>query len=121
MEQRSVLSNTLHYIQYARHPRHHSFGISVVNKCRRNACTKEEERHMLELDFDHTSVILREEYLDVYEGIQSKILIATRFDENSGLSTTCLGKAVKSKNNKIKVEESFPISEQGYTMGNLLD
>ena len=39
----------------------------------------------------------------------------------SDLSTTYLGKADKSKNNKIKVEESFPISEQGYTMGKLLD
>ena len=27
----------------------------------------------------------------------------------------------KSKSNKIKAEESFPISEQGYTMGKLLD
>ena len=25
------------------------------------------------------------------------------------------------KNSKIKAEESFPISEQGYTMGKLLD
>ena len=32
-----------------------------------------------------------------------------------------MGKAERSKNNKIKAEESFPISEQGYTMGKLLD
>ena len=32
-----------------------------------------------------------------------------------------LGKADRSKNNKIKAEESFPISEQGYTMQILLD
>ena len=57
--------------------------------------------------------ILKEEYLDVYEGIQSKILSNTRFDENSDLSTTYLGKAEKSKNSKIKAEESFPISKQG--------
>ena len=44
-----------------------------------------------------------------------------RFDENSHLSTTYLGKVDRSKNNKIKAEESFPISEQGYTMGKLLD
>ena len=37
------------------------------------------------------------------------------------MSTTYLGKADRSKNNKIKVEKSFPISEQGYTMGKLLD
>ena len=76
---------------------------------------------MLELDFGQMPDILREEYLDVYEGIQSEILITTRLDENSHLSTLYLGKADKSKNNKIKAEEFFPISEQGYNMGKLLD
>ena len=38
---------------------------------------------MLELDFGHTPDKLKEEYLDVYEGIQSEILSTTRFDENS--------------------------------------
>ena len=32
--------------------------------------------------------ILCEEYLDVYEGIQLKIVNTTRLDENSDLSTT---------------------------------
>ena len=45
----------------------------------------------------------------------------TRFDENSDLNTTYLGKADRSKHNKIKAEECFPISEQGYAMGKLLD
>ena len=55
------------------------------------------------------------------EGIQSEILGTIRFDENSDLSTTYLGKIDRSKNNKIKVEELFPISEQGYTMAKMLD
>ena len=99
---------------------YHSLGISTVNKYGKNPCTIE-ERDILELDFGQTPDILREEYLDVYEGIQSEILSTIGFDENSYLSTTYLGKADRSKNNKIKVEESFPISEQGYTMGKLLD
>ena len=40
--------------------------------------------------------------------------------KNSDLSTTYLGKVDRSKNNKIKADESFPISEQGYTQGKLL-
>ena len=74
---------------------------------------KEEERDILELDIGHTPDKLKEEYLDVYEGIQSEILSTTRFDENSDLSTTYLGKVGRSINNKIKAEESFLISEQG--------
>ena len=41
--------------------------------------------------------------------------------ENSDLSTIYLGKSDRSKNDKIKAEESFTISEQGYTLGKLLD
>ena len=62
---------TLNYIQYDRYPKnYHSLGISMVNKCGKNPCTKVEERHILELDFGQTSEILREEYFDVYKGIQ---------------------------------------------------
>ena len=64
---------------------------------------------------------LREEYLDIYDGIQSEILSTTRFDENSDLSTTYLGRVDITRASKIKMEETFPISEQGYTVGKLLD
>ena len=65
--------------------------------------------------------MLKEDYLDMHEGVQSKILNITRFDEMSDLSTTYLGKSDRSENDKIKAEESFPISEQGYMLGKLLD
>ena len=61
------------------------------------------------------------EYLDIYNGIQSKILSTTRVDENSHLSTTYLGRVDTTRASKIKAEETFPISEQGYTVGKLLD
>ena len=53
--------------------------------------------------------------------MQSEILNTTRFDKNSDLSTTYLGKSDRSKDDKIKAEEPFPISEQGYMLGKLLD
>ena len=117
----AFLSNTLNYIQYDKHPKnYHNLGINRVNKCRNNLDIKE-ERDIIELDFGPTPSILREEYLEVYKGIQSEILNTTRFDENSDLSTTHLGKSDRSKNDKFKAEESFPISEQEYTSGKLLD
>ena len=76
---------------------------------------------MIELDFSPTPHLLKEEYLDVYEGIQSQIVNTIRFDENSDFSTTYLGKSDRSKNDKLKAEESFPISEQEYMLGKLLD
>ena len=64
--------------------------------------------------------VLKEEYLDVYDGIQLEV-VSTRFDENSDLSTMYIGRSDRAKCDKLKAEESFPISEQGYTLGKLLD
>ena len=47
--------------------------------------------------------------------------IWTKFDENSDLSTTYLGRRDTTRVSKIKAEEKFPISEQGYTVAKLLD
>ena len=119
-----ILSNVANYIQYDRHPRNfHNLNINAVNeeKCKRNSNIEEEKRHMLELDFGDTLEKLKEEYLDIYEGIQSEVLNTTRFDENSDSSTTYLGRVNTTKASKIKIEESFLLTEQGYTMGKLLD
>ena len=64
---------------------------------------------------------LKEEYLDIYEGIQSEIISTTRFDENSDLGTAYLGRVETTRISKTKAEEMFPISEQGNTVGKLLD
>ena len=47
---------------------------------------------MLELDFGNTPEKLKGEYLDMYKGIQSEVIITTRFNENSDLNTTYLGR-----------------------------
>ena len=44
-----------------------------------------------------------------------------RFGENSDFSMTYLGMSDKTRNDKLKMEESIPISEHGYTSGKLLD
>ena len=45
----------------------------------------------------------------------------TRFDENSNLSMTYLGRASMVRDHKMVAEERFLMSEQGYTTGKLLD
>ena len=123
MEQWSILSNLVNYIQYNRHPKNfHNLNIRDVNKekYKRNSNIETKERQMLKLDFGDTLEKLKEEYLNVYKGIQSEKLSTTRFDENSDLNTIYLGRVSMTKTSKVKVEESFPISEQGYTIGKLL-
>ena len=45
----------------------------------------------------------------------------TKFDENSDLSTTYLGRIDMTRARKIIAEERFPISEQWYMVRKLLD
>ena len=58
--------------------------------------------------------------MDIYAGINSDIVSSSRFNENSDISTTYLGK-IENNRDKLKAEESFPILENGYTLGRQLD
>ena len=122
MEQWSILSNVLNYVQHSRfHSMNHTLDtldIKAENKYKHKPNTDDKE--FKELDFDTTPQKLQEEYMDMYEGIHSAVVSSYRFDENSDLSTTYLGRVDK-KDQKLKEEESFPISEHGYTSGRPLD
>ena len=118
--QLSILSNVLNYVQHSRfNSMNHSLSVRPVNRCK---IKPDMEKEFRELDFGAVPQNLQEEYLDVYEGIQSDIVNSSRFDENSDISTTYLGKiGSKESQDKLKAEESFPISENGCTLGRLLD
>ena len=120
MEQWSILSNVLNYVQHNRfNSMNHSLSVRPVNRYK---VKPEMAREFRELDFGTVPQNLQEEYLDVYEGIQSDIVSSSRFDENSDISTTYLGKIeCKESQDELKAEESFPMSENGYTLGRLLD
>ena len=49
------------------------------------------------------------------------MVYASKFDENSDLSTTYLRQTSMTRNTRIKVEERFPITGQGFVSGKLLD
>ena len=112
MEQWSILNNTLNYIKHDKLPHNfHNLGISMVNFCK-NKSGREEE-NVIEIDFGPTPNVLREEYLDVYEGIHSEIVNTTRFDENSDLSTTYLRKSDRSKMKNLQQKSLFPYQNMG--------
>ena len=77
MEQWSILSNILNYIQHDRHNMmNHNLSRREINKYKNDPETKE-EKEFTELDFGSTPHKLHEEYLDIYEGIQSEIVNTT--------------------------------------------
>ena len=121
MEQWLILSNILNYVQHNKYYiSNHTLDIKMVNKHKDKLGTGKEEE-LIKLDFDDTLLKLHKEYLDMYNGIQTEIVNTSRFNENSDLSTTYLGRSDKARNNKVKAEELFPISEHRYMSGKLLD
>ena len=120
MEQWSILSNVLNYVQHSRfNSMNYTSDVKAVNRYKSKPDT---DREFKELDFSATPQKLQEEYMDIYEGIHSDIVSSNRFDGNSDISTTYLGKIENMGNqDKLKADESFPISENGYTLGRLLD
>ena len=49
------------------------------------------------------------------------MVVANKFNENSDLSMTYLGQTEMMRDTKIKAEERFPITGQGFASGKLLD
>ena len=82
---------------------------------------KEEERETLDIDFGLYPDVTKSRYLDVYEDVYAEMVYANKFNENSDLSTMYLGQTEMMRDTKIKVEERFPITGQGFASGKLLD
>ena len=95
MEQWSILSNVINYVQYSKNPKDfHAMTIRPVNNKKLNLVSKDKDKDDISLRVNLIDVPngLKEEYLDRYEGVISERLNTTRFDENTDLSTTYLGK-----------------------------
>ena len=63
----------------------HTLNVRPVNRYK---VKPDMGKEFWKLDFGTVPQNLQEEYLDVYEGIQSDIVSSSRFDENSDISTT---------------------------------
>ena len=77
---------------------------------------KEEERETLDIDFGIYPDILKSKYLDVHEGVYMEMVYANKFNDNSDLSRTYLGQTKMMRDTKIKAEERFPITGQGFAI-----
>ena len=124
MEQWSIFSNVINYVQYSKNPKNfHSMTIRPVkfNKVVKDTKGRNINDSLLEVNLVDSSDRSKEEYLHRYEGVKSEIVETTRFDDNSDLSTTYLGKVNMTCDKDLIVEERFPISKLGYTAGKLMD
>ena len=74
MEQWSILSNILNYVQHSRfNSMNHTLQVKAVNRYKSKP---EADREFKELDFGVTPQKLQEEYMDVYEGIHLDMIVS---------------------------------------------
>ena len=70
-----------------------------------------EEGQRMNIDFGESPEVLKGKNIDVCEDVFTEVVTTNRFDENVDLSTTYLGKIDMKREDIMKAEECFPISE----------
>ena len=71
------------------------------------------------MDLGESLEVMKNRYMDIYDKVYAEVVTTSRFDENVDLSTTYLGRVNMQREEMLKAEESFPISEQGFVKGKL--
>ena len=108
MEQWSIFSNILNYVQ---HSKFNSMNYTLNGKAvNRYKVKPDTGREFKELDFGLNPQNYKKNTWMYMKGFQSDIVSSNRFDKNSDISTTYLGKVEsKGSQDKLRAEESFPI------------
>ena len=75
----------------------------------------------IDIDFGESPEVMKSRYMDVYDNVYAEVVTTSRFDENVDLSTMYLGRIDMKREEVLKAEESFPISEQGFVKGKLIN
>ena len=123
MKNRSIFSDNIRYIQHDKITTQ-NLDIDTLDYREHKDVyfqMKNEKGETLDVDFGLYPDVTKARYLDVYEDIFAEMVYASKFDENSDLSTMYLGQAEMTRSTKIKAEERFPITGQGFASGKLLD
>ena len=124
MGQWSILSHNIVYVRSEGNDIMNGIDIKMVDYRDHKRMYRKmgkEERERLNIDSGESPEILREKYMKVYEEIYAEVVMTSKFDENIDLSTTHLGRICMKREDVMKVEESFPISEQGFVVGRILN
>ena len=123
MEQWSILSDNIIYVRSVGYDEMSGVDIKMVDYQKHRKMYKKmgKEGQMMNIDFGESPEVLKTKYMDVYEDVFAEVVTTNRFDENVDLSTTYLGKIDMKREDIMKADGSFPISEQGFVIGELLN
>ena len=121
VEQWSILSDNVVYVKSEDNDIMNSIDIKLIDYRDHKRMYRKMGGEWLNIDFGESPEIMRNRYMDVYDEIYAAVVMTSRFDENVDLSTTYLVRIDMKREEVMKAEESFPISEQGFVMGKLLN
>ena len=124
MEQWSILNDNIVYVKSEDNDIMNGIGIKSIGYREHKRMYRKmgkEGGEWLDINFGESLEIMRSRCMDVYDEIYAEVVMTSRFDENIDLSTTYLGRIDMKREEVMKAEESFPISEQGFVMGKLLN
>ena len=124
MEQWSILSDNIVYVRLVGNDDMNGIDIKMADYQDHKKMYRRmgrEEGHRMNIDFGECPNVLKGKYMDVYEDVFAEVVTTNRFDENVDLSTTYLGKIGMKREDIMKAEESFLLSEQGFVMGRILN
>ena len=122
MEQWSILSDNIVYVRSEDSDIMNGIDIKPIDYREHKRMYRKmgkEGGERLDIDFRESPEIMKNRYMDVYDNIYAEVVTSSRFDENVDLSTTYLGRIDMKREEVMKAEESFSISEQGFVMGKL--
>ena len=78
---------------------------------------KGENRTCQETDFDNMKEEFQTDYLERYEGVQPEIHHISQFNESSALNTAYYSKDNMSREDALKAQDQFSLTDQSTTIG----
>ena len=124
IEQWSILSDNIVYIRSEDTDIMNGIDIKLIDYREHKRIYRKmgkEEGEKLEMDFGESPEIMKGRYMDVYDDVYAEVVTTSRFDENVDLSTMYLGGKDMKREEVMKADESFPILEQGFVIGKLMN
>ena len=124
MEDWSILSDHVKYVTHGKSDTFQKLSINSMDY-RQNRDLYEslnnDQTIKTSLNIGNSPESLNIEYLDIYKGVHAEVINTDKFDEDTDISTTYLGKVDMTRSTEVKAEENFPMTARGYTRGHLLD
>ena len=124
MEQWSILSDNIVYVRSEDSDIMYGINIKLIDyreHKRMHRKMGKEGGEWLDINCGESLEIMKSRYMDVYDNIYAEVVTTSRFDKNVDWSMTYLGRIDMKREEVMKAKESFPISEQGFVMGKLMN